>query len=102
MCSFTRIDWKNDYGHIGLVTVNPEKQSRGIGSAMLRQLMGVGFNEYHFRRIDLVVIQSNRSAYNFYTQKLGFTDEGLIRDIIKTRDGYLSWYCLSLLSDECR
>lgn len=100
MASFTRIDRKNDYGHIGLVAIAPSLRGAGLGSALLRELLCLGFDRLAFNRIDLVVIESNTMAYEFYTEKIGFRDEGLIRDIIKVGDGYLSWHSLSMLKNE--
>lgn len=100
MASFTRIDRKNDYGHIGMVAIDPSQRSTGVGTSMLMELLRIGFEELAFNRIDLVVIESNSGAYNFYTKKIGFKDEGLIRDIIKIEDGYLSWHSLSILKNE--
>lgn len=100
MASFTRIDRKNDYGHIGIVAIAPSRRSTGLGASMIRELLRMGFEELAFNRIDLVVIESNRGAYDFYTKKIGFKDEGLIRDIIKSQHGYLSWHSLSILQGE--
>lgn len=100
MASFTRIDRRNDYGHIGIVAIDPSQRSTGLGASMLRELLRMGFEELAFNRIDLVVIESNSGAYNFYTKKIGFEDEGLIRDIIKVKGCYLSWHSLSMLKNE--
>lgn len=100
MASFTRIERADDYGHIGLVTIAPALRGTGIGTSLLQQLLKKGFCEFLFNRIDLVVLESNQQAYKFYTQKLGFKDEGLMRDIIKVQHNYLSWHILSLLKHE--
>ena len=100
MASFTRIDRKNDYGHIGLVAIDPSLRSTGLGYSMLCELLQMGYDELSFNRIDLVVNESNTKAYDFYTKKIGFRNEGLIRDIIKVADGYLSWHSLSMLRIE--
>ena len=100
MISFTTIDWKNDYGHIGLVAVAPNLRRSGVGTQMVESMLERGFNSYHFNRIDLVVMESNVDAYRFYVNKLGFKDEGLIRDVIKVGNDYLSWHSLSILKHE--
>ena len=100
MISFTTIDWKNDYGHIGLVAVAPTLRRSGVGTQMIESMLERGFNSYHFNRIDLVVLESNVDAYRFYVNKVGFTDEGLIRDVIKVGNDYLSWHSLSILKQE--
>ena len=100
MASFSRIDRTNDYGHIGFVAIDPSLRGTGIGATMLQELLQKGFRELSFNRIDLVVIESNEKAFSFYTKKMGFRNEGLIRDIIKAENGYLSWYSLSMLKNE--
>lgn len=102
MISFTRIDWKNNYGHLGLVAVDPNARGQGIGKQMVEAVLTEGFNRHQFHRIELIVIETNEGAHRFYVDKLGFRDEGLIRDIVKLDQNYLSWYSLSLLADEWR
>lgn len=98
--SFTRIDKNNDYGHIGIVAVDSSARGKGYGESMITEMLHKGFEELGFNRIDLVVIESNKSGYRFYTEKMGFKDEGLIRDIIRVNNSYLSWYSLSMLKNE--
>jgi RimJ/RimL family protein N-acetyltransferase len=100
MASFTRISRENDYGHIGIVAIDPSKRNLGYGLTMVRALLSFGFNDMQFNRIDLVVIESNIEAYTFYTDKVGFKNEGLIRDIIRVGMRYVSWHSLSMLKSE--
>lgn len=94
--SCTRIDWKNDYGHIGFVAVDSELRSRGIGKAMVEAILTVGFREHGFHRIDLFVLEDNTRAH-FYENDIGFRVEGVMRDIIKRDGRYTSWISLSML-----
>ncbi len=100
MISYTRIEWKNDYGHIGYVAVAPELRSRGIGKAMVEATLKVGFTEYEFHRIDLFVLEENTRALRFYEYGIGFSIEGLMRDIMKRDGGYTGQFSLSMLKDE--
>lgn len=97
IANFIRIDRRNDYGRIGLVAIDPSARGSGHGEAMLIELLRKGFDELGFNRVELAVIESNRGGYHFYTNKIGFIDEGLIRDIIKVNNSYLSWHSLSIL-----
>jgi len=100
MCSYMTIDWKNNNAHIGYVVVAPTERRNGIGSLMLNALLYIGFETYGLNRIDLFVLENNEEAYQFYINKVGFKDEGLIREIIRTDTGYLSWNSLSILASE--
>lgn len=100
MISYTRIGWKNDYGHIGYVAVAPELRSRGIGKAMVEAALHVGFTEHGFHRIDLFVLEKNVRALRFYHHDIGFSVEGLMRDIVKLDRGYTGQLSLSMLKDE--
>lgn len=100
MCSFTRIDWPNDFGHIGLVAIDPAMRGRGIGQQMFAALLHKGFVEHGFHRVDLYVMQGNDGAKRFYGQQFGFQDEGLMREVLKTDQGYTGWYTMSLLVTE--
>lgn len=100
MCSFTRIDWPNAFGHIGLVAVDPALRGQGVGQQMFAALLHKGFVEHGFHRIDLYVMQGNDGAKRFYSQQFGFQDEGLMREVLKTEQGYTGWYTMSLLTTE--
>ena len=69
MISYSRIDWKNDYGHIGFVAIAPELRRRGIGKAMVEAMLQLGFEEHGFHRIDLVILDENKQARKFYEKR---------------------------------
>ncbi len=100
MVSFSRIDWRNDYGHLGFVAVDPTTRSQGIGSAMIESVISLGFTKHGFHRIDLVVLQSNPRALAFYVNRVGFQHEGLMRDVLKIEGKYVGWHSLSVLKAE--
>lgn len=100
MVHFTRIDRKNDFGHIGVAMVNPQLRSAGHGKAMFSAILKLGFEELNFHRIDLNVFESNDRALRFYREAFGFQVEGLARDTIKKDGHYQGWYTLSLLKPE--
>jgi RimJ/RimL family protein N-acetyltransferase len=100
MINFTRIDWKNDFGHLGMIAIDPLRRSNGIGKAMVQAALAVGFNELKFNRIDLYCIEENVRGYKFYTEKCGFRNEGLARCMYKNNGQYKNWYVLSIIRSE--
>jgi len=83
------------------VLVRPGLRGRGTGTAMVRQVLSVAFDEMHLHRVDLFVFDFNASAIACY-EGLGFRREGRLRDYRRLGDRYLSSLLMSMLEDEWR
>jgi RimJ/RimL family protein N-acetyltransferase len=83
------------------VLVRPGARGRGVGTAMVRAALAVGFGELGLHRVDLFVFDTNAGAIACY-ERLGFRREGRLRDYRRLGDRYLSSLLMSMLEDEWR
>jgi RimJ/RimL family protein N-acetyltransferase len=102
-------------GHIGLsnlsphtssatiscVTVDASMRGKGVGEAIIRQVLDIAFRELGLHRVDLNVFDFNEPALALY-EKFGFVREGLIREARQVGDAYWSHYHMGLLEHEWR
>lgn len=80
-----------DEGQITNVAVRPEDQGKGIGFAMLTELIRMGKNE-GLQQYTLEVRESNKKAQSLY-KRLGFVEEGKRKNFYDkpVEDGIIMW-----------
>ena len=66
---------------------------------MIKEILRVAFEELNLHRVNLVVLETNKSAIECY-KKVGFVEEGRMRDARKKDDKYYSLIEMSILEDE--
>lgn len=93
------LDLKDDMMHIQQIVVNPKLRGQGYGSAILGNFIVECFAQFDLHRVQLFTEENNKSAIACY-RKVGFKVDGIIRDRVKTKEGYLSTYIFSILSNE--
>jgi RimJ/RimL family protein N-acetyltransferase len=77
-----------------IIARNPE---RGTGSKFLRSVLDVCFNELAAHRVDLFCHLNNERARRVYAN-IGFTEEGILRDLHRNADGsFRSMRLMSIL-----
>jgi predicted GNAT family acetyltransferase len=80
-----------------IIARNPE---RGIGSKFLGSVLDICFSDLAAHRVELFVHLHNERARRVYA-KIGFTEEGVIRDIHRNADGsFRSMRLMSILKTE--
>lgn len=95
----SKIDQRNLSASVSRVIVNPDERGRGYGTSMLRQLLVIGFKDVELHRIELRVFDFNESAIKCY-QKVGFTQEGILREARRHNGEYWTLVQMSILKDE--
>lgn len=93
------LNHKNNYAHIGQIVVDPDLRSKGIGTEILKQTLDICFGKFALHRVQLLVDDDNEIAISCY-KKVGFKVEGLIRDLMKVGDKYVSMFSMSILEHE--
>src|SRR5438105_290831 len=88
-------------GLIGRVLVDPTRRGGGVGTALMREVVEVGFNRLGLRRLQLAVYDFNAAAIACY-QRVGFVIEGRLRDCARGSDGYWNGYVMAVLEPEYR
>ena len=83
------------------VLVDPSRREQGLGRAMVRRALQVGFDELHLHRIELGVFDFNLAAIRCYEQE-GFVREGHLREVRRVGGAFWSLDLMAILEDEWR
>ena len=88
-------------GVIGRVLLDPHRRGGGLGTAVMREVVRLGFDRFGLHRLQLAVYVFNRTAIACY-QRVGFVIEGRLRGSTRGSDGYWDAYLMALLEAEYR
>lgn len=88
-------------GVIGRVLIDPARRGEGLGTALLHEIVRVGFDGLGLHRLQLGVYDFNLGAIACY-ERAGFVIEGRLRDSTRGSAGYWSGYVMALLEPEYR
>ena len=77
------------------------EKSKGFGRSALKFIKDYAFEQLHTHRLWLDVIERNSRAKSLYESE-GFCVEGVLRECLKTTDGYQSLILMSILEQEYR
>ncbi len=81
VCSLMNVDTRNRHAELSIVIGDSNYWSRGYGTKILRRLIKFGFEGLNLRRLYLHVFEFNTRAIGLY-EKLGFRQEGRLRDMV--------------------
>jgi RimJ/RimL family protein N-acetyltransferase len=98
-CSFFRINWRSRHAEVGILIGAREYWSQGYGADALHTLVHWGFYTLNLNRIYLRVFEDNGRAIRCY-QKLGFVEEGRLRQDDYRNGGYRDTLLMSVLRSE--
>ena len=91
----SNIDRENRSAGVARVLVGPKSlRGKGLGTEIMRAVLKVGFEKLGLHRIYLHVYDFNQAAIRCY-EKVGFRQEGLLRDATRVGDSYWSAYVMS-------
>ena len=85
-------------GEFGITLGDPEYRGKGYGRDMLETLIKYGFEELNLNRIWCEVYSNNDSIHLY--RKIGFKDEGILRQHVFKNGEYLDSYVLGMLKTE--
>ncbi|WP_113927652.1 GNAT family protein [Bacillus sp. P14.5] len=98
--SLESIDRENHSARVCRVLVGDESiRGKGVGKAMMEEILKVAFDELGLHRVSLGVYNFNHSAIKCY-EKAGFQKEGLKRDVQRYESEYWSLWEMSILENE--
>ncbi len=100
-------------GHVGLYNIEARARSaefailigdkdswgQGLGKSVSWAMVEYGFSELNLHRIYLEVLATNQRAVKLY-QRLGFQQEGVLRDVQFRQGRYLDMIVMGMLEDE--
>jgi GNAT superfamily N-acetyltransferase len=88
-------------GVVGRVLIDPARRGEGLGTALMHEIVRVGFDELGLHRLQLGVYDFNLEAIACY-ERVGFVIEGRMRDSTRGSTGYWNGYLMALLEAEYR
>lgn len=97
-CGLNYISWVNRTAELAVYIGEPSFRNGGYGFDALTMLMNYGFNILNLNRIWCEVF-SNNEAIHIY-RKLGFVDEGKLRQHHYENGEYLDCFMLGLLKSD--
>ena len=95
---FNQIDRDNSIGHLGYWLAK-EYNGKGIMTKSVRELIAIGFDYYNLNRIDIRCAKGN-SRSRAIPERLGFKNEGVIRQAEKLSDRYVDHVIYGLLKED--
>ena len=98
-CGLHAIDWKNRVSEVGITIGEKEYQEKGYGTEAMEILLKYGFKTVNLNRIQLRVYEFNSRAINSYN-KIGFIEEGRMRQAIFINGEYHDIIFMSILQEE--
>ncbi|HWW03844.1 GNAT family protein [Collimonas sp.] len=93
------IDWLHRNAECAIWIGEIEAQDRGLGKLAMQRLLSHAFHDLNLHRIYLSVLSSNVRAFSMY-KKIGFSEEGKLRDALFKNGGYADLIQMSILSNE--
>jgi diamine N-acetyltransferase len=93
------IDWKNRNAELGILIGEKAYWNQGYGTDAIRTLLGLAFREMNLHRIFLRVDADNARGIRCY-EKVGFQQDGTLRDAVFKEGRYLDQYVMSILRAE--
>jgi RimJ/RimL family protein N-acetyltransferase len=100
-CGIFEVDTRARSCEIGISIGSRAYWDRGLGSDALRALLSHAFETLNLNRVGLGVFESNKRAIHVY-QRLGFKEEGRLRQAHFGEGRYEDVIIMSLLHEEWR
>lgn len=94
-----QIDFQSRSARISRLFIDKGFRKIGVAQELINFVLQIGFNDLDLNRISIFVIEGNDSALRLY-KKIGFIQEGFLRENMILKDKKLGSYVLSLLKTE--
>lgn len=99
LVSLTAIDNLNGTAEFHIMIGNKSYHNKGVGSLATRELLNHGFNNLNLNKIYLSVLEDNSNALRLY-KKVGFKEDGVLRQHVYKNGCYKDLIIMSLLKSE--
>lgn len=94
------IRWDTERTEIGY-WLSEDAQGRGVATRVVRALCAYCFGELGLGRVEIRCAEENTRSRRV-PERLGFTQEGVLRRVDKLEHGWSNWVVYGLLQDEWR
>ncbi len=95
------INWVHKEALLGIMIGDPRARGKGIGMETIRLVLNYAFDVLELHRVGLGVTSDNLQAISCY-ENLGFQREGIIREAISRKNGFVDRIWMGLLRKEYR
>ncbi|MDP8948483.1 MAG: GNAT family N-acetyltransferase [Actinomycetota bacterium] len=99
--SLMNISEANDSAELSVIVGHPEDRHHGYGAEAIDTILRYGFEELRLNRVGLSVFEFNEDAISTY-EKLGFREEGRLRQALKRDGAFHDAILMSVLGSERR
>ncbi len=99
--SLMNISEANDSAELSVIVGHPEDRHHGYGAEAIGMILRYGFEELGLNRVGLSAFEFNEDAISTY-QKLGFREEGRLRQALKRDGAFHDAILMSVLESEWR
>lgn len=93
-----RLDIKNRHAYFGIYA-NPEEKIKDAGKILGKILLKLTFEYLKLHSLKLEVLENNERAIRFY-KKLGFKEEGILKEFVFRRNKWLNVLIMGMTEDE--
>lgn len=97
--SLINISRANASADLSVIVGSAVNRARGLGTEAIRVLLRYAFEEVGLHRVALSVFEFNEQAIAAY-EKLGFKEEGRLRQALRRDDGFHDAILMSILAPE--
>ena len=97
--SLMNISEANDSAELSVIVGHPEDRHHGYGAEAIGTLLDYAFGELDLNRVGLSVFEFNEDAISTY-EKLGFREEGRLRQALKRDGAFHDAILMSVLRSE--
>ena len=93
------INWTHRHATLGIMIGAPEARGKGLGGEVILLTLAHAFRTMGLHRVDLGVTSDNLPGIRCY-RKVGFVEEGRLRESTLRERGYVDVLWMSVLADE--
>jgi len=98
--SLTDIDWKNNHASVGVRLGEKETWGKSYGTDATVAMMRYAFDELHFERLDIEIIEYNTASIRHICEKCGGKEEGRMRNWFFRKGRYWDKIIVGITKDD--
>ncbi|MDD3567447.1 MAG: GNAT family protein [Bacteroidales bacterium] len=99
MVNLTNIDHVNKKAEFSILIGDKKQMGKGYGKQAANLLLQHAFNQLNLNKVWLSVLKTNDRARKLY-EKIGFKNDGLLRQDVYKNGAYQDFYLMSILKEE--
>lgn len=99
LISLTGIDYINGVAELHIMIGNGINREKGVGQFAINEMLNHAFNNLNLNKIELQVLATNSRAIHVY-EKVGFKQDGVLREACFKNGQYLDMVVMSILKRE--